>query len=169
MTGCSQRLRTHTWARAYPALACSCAAMRRDVTAFLEGVGLDGDVVDVARTVVGELAVNAITHHQVVQGELVLVNGRVTEAPHGARVTITVTDGGVGCIAVPRHDTGRLDEHGRGLLLLSGIGVQLCGERCAEGYRVEAQFLTDSVVRERELQRDRTMRDSAADATLGKR
>ena len=138
-----------SFAARYPATVLSCAQVRGDVVKFLSDASLGDDVVEVGQLVAQELAVNGVTHHEAAPGEELGVSVRLVGSTPRASVVIAVRDGGPGRIGAPRAEADDADEHGRGLMLLRGLGARLHGHVVKGGYLVRAHFPVDAGLRER--------------------
>lgn len=105
-----------TWRRDFAPYERCVPLARRQVEQVLAGWGCDGEEVDAAALVTGELAANAVRHAHV----------------PGRPFTVAVTSGGGGCVvevtdpvdAPPRAAApGPDDERGRGLLLVEALSA----------------------------------------------
>jgi len=133
----------------YPAVAASCGRARGDVAQELIEAGADADAVEVAELAVSELFTNGLTHHQVNAGEAIRLVVRTARGSQGVWVVLTVVDGGRGFLGRDETDSADTDEHGRGLLLIRGLGVRVGGRRVPGGYLVRARFPVDAGLRTR--------------------
>jgi anti-sigma regulatory factor (Ser/Thr protein kinase) len=135
----------------YPDVPPSCGVARREVLECLSLRGVGGDALEVAALALSELFGNALRHHKVRESEVIGVTVRLSLGPGGIWVVISVLDAGHGALGIPGAgpETSDSEEYGRGLLLLRGLGARVSGSRVRLGYRVEARFPMDAVVRSR--------------------
>lgn len=145
----SRRKKRLAFEKSYVARPASCRLARGDVSAYLAGAKVDAHGVDVAVAVAAELFTNALIHHAVRGDESVDVAVRICAEPTGAWIVIAVTDAGHGTISGACDRGINAGEHGRGLLLVRGLGALISGEILEAGYRVTAAFPADEALRAR--------------------